>query len=709
MTRSALPDSRDYLLLELYYLYALLQEFLGDSFPAWSFGGVPPPHKSRSPESSASPGADHRSGTGPDASSASASFDPLELKRIQALRTSIHSRTDTTLPLVALRETLYISEVNHLRLLLALAPQIDPRFSDLYRAIFEDHAHHPLEPGFAARLLGMDWPERLTALAEFAPDNPLRVWRIVGVDSHRRMYLDERMVQFALGNHYVDEPLSMLTERSEWDIDSSLASRFLHPLIREIKETSDSRGGVWVHDRDGSVVALIGSLLRISGMNVLHATLEKIAGDEQPGTLLRLWFREALLRGALPVVSIGDVETARKRPELMVHISDLLRQWPGRFVVCAPTSMIPEGMENLGFVSCVIGPLHYAQRAEIWYGCCDEANTRSFKQPPGGLHSVDEDNVERIARTYGYNLATSLRIARHVSSGLRIDPGAFLSALLLDACRGEAGRHVAGLGRMIKARFDKGDIVLPDGTMNQLEELCGMARLQARVSEEWGLGDKLMPVPSVTALFAGPSGTGKTMAAEIIANILDRPLLRVDLAAVVSKYIGDTEKNLERVFRQAEDSCSVLFFDEADALFGKRSEVKEAHDRYANIEISYLLQRMEQYRGVAILASNLRQHLDDAFVRRLTMTILFPFPGEKQRVLIWKRLVPRELPIDPSIDWDAIARRYKISGGNIRNALIAAAFHAAMDGGVVTTESILHGIRREIQKMGKQMTVEQAP
>jgi SpoVK/Ycf46/Vps4 family AAA+-type ATPase len=205
----------------------------------------------------------------------------------------------------------------------------------------------------------------------------------------------------------------------------------------------------------------------------------------------------------------------------------------------------------------------------------------------------------------------------------------------------------------------------------------------------------------VTALFAGPPGTGKTMAAEVVAASLGLDLYRIDLARVVSKYIGETEKNLNAVFSAAEDSNAILLFDEADALFGKRSEVQDAHDRYANIEVAYLLQKMEQYEGAAILATNMRQSLDEAFMRRLSFVIAFPFPDEDSRRRIWQGIWPEQTPLDSRVDLDWLARRFRLSGGNIRNIALAAAYLAAQDGGLVTHDHLLTAVRREYHKMGK--------
>ena len=253
------------------------------------------------------------------------------------------------------------------------------------------------------------------------------------------------------------------------------------------------------------------------------------------------------------------------------------------------------------------------------------------------------------------------------------------------------------------------EIVLPEDSRRQLHELCQQARHRHIVFGDWGFGERLSLGKGLSALFSGPPGTGKTMAAEVIARELDLELYRVDLSQVVSKYIGETEKNLDRVFGAAEATNAILFFDEADALFGKRSEVRDSHDRYANVEISYLLQKMEEYDGVAILASNMRQHLDQAFQRRLAFSVHFPFPDQESRRRIWAGSWPAAAPLADDVDFAVLAQRFKLSGGNIKNAVLAASFLAAADGGRIGQFHLQQAVRRELQKMGKTIVAAEVP
>jgi SpoVK/Ycf46/Vps4 family AAA+-type ATPase len=273
-------------------------------------------------------------------------------------------------------------------------------------------------------------------------------------------------------------------------------------------------------------------------------------------------------------------------------------------------------------------------------------------------------------------------------------------AALWAACREAAGRPLDGLAERVEPRFGWDDIVLPAGIADELQAVAAQVRHRAAVYGRGGFGRRLVRGRGVTALFAGPSGTGKTMAAEIIARDLRLDLCRIDLSGVVSKYIGETEKNLKRLFEAAEGGGAVLFFDEADALFGKRSEVKDSHDRYANIEISYLLQRMEAYSGLAVLATNMKTHLDPAFLRRLRFVIDFPFPDVEQRRGIWARAFPPETETD-GLDLSALAR-LEVAGGNIAVIAVNAAFLAAAEGTPVRMAHLARAARAEFRKLDKE-------
>jgi SpoVK/Ycf46/Vps4 family AAA+-type ATPase len=260
---------------------------------------------------------------------------------------------------------------------------------------------------------------------------------------------------------------------------------------------------------------------------------------------------------------------------------------------------------------------------------------------------------------------------------------------------------LTALARKISPKKTWDNIILPADQLRQLREICNQVKYHHIVGQQWGFDETLSLGKGINVLFSGSSGTGKTMAAEVIANELQLDLYKIDLSQIVSKYIGETEKNLDRVFTAAENANAILLFDEADALFGKRSEVKDAHDRYANLEVAYLLQKMEEYEGVTILTTNLRQNLDEAFTRRIRFIIEFPFPEVDYRLQIWQGIFPKQMPLGEDVDLPLMAQQFKLAGGNIRNIALAAAFLAAEDGESVGMKHLLQATKREFQKMGR--------
>ena len=304
-------------------------------------------------------------------------------------------------------------------------------------------------------------------------------------------------------------------------------------------------------------------------------------------------------------------------------------------------------------------------------------------------------------RFSGGQIRDALSTARNLAHRRDPENGHVTMDDLYAACRLQSNQKLATLARKIAPHFQWDDIVLPADRLRQLREICNSIKYRALVYDEWGFDSKLALGKGLNVLFAGPSGTGKTMAAEIIARKLGLDLYKIDLSTVVSKYIGETEKNLARIFAEAETSNAILFFNEADALFGKRSEVRDSHDRYANIEIAYLLQKMEEYDGVVILATNLSRNIDDAFVRRMHATVEFPFPDEQNRLRIWEHIWPGDTPLQPDLDLGFMAQRSRSQAATFETSRSAAAFFAADDGRRVTMAHLMRAVRREYQKMGK--------
>lgn len=278
---------------------------------------------------------------------------------------------------------------------------------------------------------------------------------------------------------------------------------------------------------------------------------------------------------------------------------------------------------------------------------------------------------------------------------------------LKEACRSLSHGKMSGKAVRVKTQYTFEDLILPEKQKRLLKEACSQVKNRYRVYEEWGFGGKNAYGNGISVVFSGSPGTGKTMAAQVMAGELGLELYKVDLSAVVSKYIGETEKNLNLIFDEGRKNQAVLFFDEADVLFSKRTEVRDSHDKYSNMEAAFLLQKMEEYTGVAILATNYIQNMDEAFKRRLTYMIEFPSPDEKNRMRLWESMVPSALKLDDNVDFEFLAREFELSGSQIKNSLMNAAFLAAETGvNKVGMKHLLRSVEKEMQKSGRKLTTE---
>jgi hypothetical protein len=406
--------------------------------------------------------------------------------------------------------------------------------------------------------------------------------------------------------------------------------------------------------------------------------------------LARLWDREAILSSSALVVAIDDVEGPGAASAVRAATS-LVDDLHG---IVALTAREPVSVVGRATVRMHVARHDVEERRALWRSALGPAASRLNGQLDAVVAQFD-------LGIRGMRAASTEALGR-VADAARDRAGDSLADALWDSCRSQARTRLDDLAQRIEPSASWDDLVLPDPQSRVLLEIALQVRNRIKVYETWGLARKSRRGLGISALFAGPSGTGKTMAAEVLATELRLDLYRIDLAQVVSKYIGETEKNLRRVFDAAEEGGAILLFDEADALFGKRSEVKDSHDRYANIEVSYLLQRMESYRGLAILTTNMKSALDGAFLRRLRFIVQFPFPSQAQRIEIWRRIFPAETPVE-GLDVVALAR-LNVAGGSIRNIAMNAAFLAADEGIPVSMSKLLHAATSEYAKLEKPLT-----
>jgi SpoVK/Ycf46/Vps4 family AAA+-type ATPase len=429
-------------------------------------------------------------------------------------------------------------------------------------------------------------------------------------------------------------------------------------------------------------------LLVVDGERVLHNDAEAFA------TTVRLLAREALFQRAALYWSNFDALLGDDRRPWREALLRMLETRQGVTFLAGEAVWEPaDALHTVSFLRFELPRPVYSERVELWKTVLDDA----IPQAP----DIDLQALANSFRFSGGQIRDAAATAHNLARRRDADHTLVTMADLTAACRLQSNRKLATLAHKVTPHYGWDDIILPPDRVQQLREICDAVKYRARVYDTWGFDRRLSLGKGLSILFAGASGTGKTMAAEVLAGALGLDLYKIDLATVVSKYIGETEKNLAGIFAEAETANAILFFDEADALFGKRSEVRDAHDRYANIEIGYLLQRMETYEGVVILATNLRKNMDDAFVRRLAVIVEFPLPSAEDRRRIWEAVWPPDTPRSPDLDLEVLARRFELSGGNIRNIALAAAFLAAADQGVVTMAHLMHAVRREYQKMGR--------
>ena len=703
-------NNEDYLLLEVYHLHTLINARLNPLREADQLN--------RHNESAWLP--DYPTYSAKDNQTALPCDD---LEKISTRRQAFLQQCDSSIPLIQLQKSLDYNDVDHIRLMLLLAPKLDPRFHQLYKTCSQILPIHPYHPDFASYLLNCSWHDKLSQSNQFTKSNPLRQFRLVVLDkTTQHMKLEERVLSFVLQHNEKCDDYTNYSTTTAVALPEYSINQWLKPIQHALLAQS-ARSGLWLSLRGDDPSLLLAQAakhvdtqllpLSLNSSDIAQYEVELLQQsadallDEHWGKKIDVWLREALLSNAQPALNLNLENADNNKPafrSLLNFISNKLKQYPRSFVISSNQDGIPEAFQQLSLQSVSLEPFNAAMRARLWCSLQNHSGSNTEEQS----HSSDTtQKLATLAQTYNYDFTTSLKLMQQTRTQMQSQKNRPVNQLLTDECINEAQLHVSTLGQLRRSNYTFDDIILPSNTKQQLLELCETTQLQNQVRHHWGLGKKLIPNTTITALFAGSTGTGKSLSAEIVANKLGRPLLRVDLAAIVSKYIGDTEKNIDRIFQEAEDSCSIVFFDEADACFGQRSEVREAHDRYANIQVSYLLQRMESFQGVAILATNLRQHLDSAFIRRITMTVSFPFPSALQRAELWRHLIPEELPREAQLQrpafWDYIGQKYKFSGGNIRNAIVSSAYHAAMHDRPLSYDDIIHGITREYQKMGTQL------
>jgi hypothetical protein len=637
---------------------------------------------------------------------------PLD-EKLAELRAAIDARRAATGPdgprltLPYLAQQFGLSEAEVDMLLVALAPELEPRYDVLYSYLQDDVTRRRPSVNLTLNLICRSEREKLFARRLLSPGAPLLHYQLLHLEEEPQ----DRQGSFARKFLKISPPvLRFLLEEpadsseSGWlvapqpDTSAPEISAASHTAMRGAIE-SILRGGIRQtilrmrgHDTaalDSAAQTLAAAfnrkLLRLDLAQVEAEPARLVAAIRDSGMF------DALLAISAPEPAPGEsaARQARTAQQLWAELGRV--QEPVALLGPAAAFGNPpvESAELHVWPIDIAGP-EFPLRREAWAQCLTAAGV-----------TADADTLADTFHFGGARVRQAVNLA-YATAAIRDPSDPKPTQVDFTA----AGRELStpNLTRFavpIQPRYTLADVILPAGKLAQIRAIGARMRFRRRVLDDWGFGEKLSRGKGNIALFTGQPGTGKTMAAEAIAHELGLNLFQIDLSAVVSKYIGETESNLSSIFREAENTSTLLFFDEADALFSKRTEVKDAHDRYANQEVNYLLQRVEQYEGLVILASNMQKNMDEAFLRRLQSVVDFPMPGELEREMIWRSQFPKGAPRDPDIDLPFLARQIKISGGSIRNIVLSAAFAAAEEGVPIAMRHITAALRLETLKQGK--------
>ena len=579
-----------------------------------------------------------------------------------------------------------LDEIDVELLLIAMAPDVDARFERLYGFLQDDVSRRRASVGLGLELCGLP-SSGAYARSRLAAGAPLVNEYLVLVEEGERPVLTrslrvpDRVTAHLLGSDIPDPVVAALAYQGEQTTPDQAAV-----LVRWMRDSSPSRLA-YIRERPGaSGATLASSAFTEIGRPTLALDLERLRSDDDPAMVAALTAREAGLTGAGVVAGPVEVLFAKGLPAVRAF-----SEMPALIVLVGSRGWDPAWARDVPFI-CEAPVPDALQRAELWRRNLDG-------DTPPGLDLAGTMAQFRLTADQVHRAARAARMEAHARE-VPLD-----EAELKAGARAQNAAGLERLARRIQPAVGFADLVLPPDTMAQLKELLTRARYREQVLDIWKMGGPSARRRGLTALFAGPSGTGKTMAAEVLASELGLDLYTVDLATVVDKYVGETEKNLDRIFAEAERVNGVILFDEADALFGKRSEVSDAHDRYANVEVAYLLQRMELFEGIAILATNLRANLDEAFTRRLDALVDFPEPEEEYRRRLWERSLGTTMPREANLDLNFLGRAFKLSGGAIRNIAVAAAYAAAEEQRAMSMADLIRATQREYLKMGL-LTVE---
>ena len=632
-----------------------------------------------------------------------------------ARRREVSLQEGIYLTLPHLSQMFHLTLFDELCIVICLVPELDRKYEKLYSYLQDDITQNKPTLELILKLLNPMGLEMMTAREGFALRAPLLKYSLLKfTDSEseeslplisRSLKLDNRIVNFLLDSNEMDNRLApvafLLSSRA--DQKQIVLAQEVQNQIKEFVESYLRNPGsnkenllFYFYGPDGSgKLPVVQAVCKELGFPLIIADIKKLLEKELPfEEMILLLCREALLQPATLCFKNFDylfAENNKYKKQL-----DSLLEW---------TKSLSRLTFLLGSQSWKPSGLSYDQFfIDVEFSIPDESIRRNvWSSLQHHFQFAEEIDFGAMASKFRFTpgqIQSALLTAQNLARWRMPRDGRITREDLYNACRSQSTQTLSTLGSKVKSKYTWNDIILPNEQMNQLRDIINQVKYRNIVFGDWGFNTKLSRGKGLNVLFSGPPGTGKTMAAEVIANELKLDLYKIDLSLIVSKYIGETEKNLQRAFDEAQASYAILFFDEADALFGKRSQVKDAHDRYANTEIAFLLQKMEEYDGITILTTNLSNNIDEAYMRRLQFNVVFPLPEEEHRENIWRTIFPDQAPKE-KIDFTFLSRKFKFSGGEIKNIVLTAAFLAAKDSGVIGMRHIIRAIQYELRKVGK--------
>lgn len=643
-------------------------------------------------------------------------YSNSQLEEIEILTNKINNKTVESIKAKKELRLHILSELFQLDpfeidiLLICLAPELDLRYEKLYAYLQNDVTKKRPSVDIVLTLLCPSIEERFSArdkfshtatlinnhLIYFTDDNSMDQVPLLS----RSLKVDERIISFLLELDEIDpkiQNICTLIESDKYFSDIIIPEDEKKRLIELLQYHSHIEVPliIQLHGPYGTGKKLtaeaICTELRLSLLVVDSKALIKDESFE----ILDIIIREARLQHSC--LYLEGFDALFKEEDTGINIKNWilkLDNFPDVIFLSSEETWEPRmAFINHRFISFNMPLPSFTHRKQMW---------RSFLKS----HSIiiDYVDINAIATKFNFSggqIKDTIYTANNIARLRKTDVSGVSVHDLYEGAKARSNKKLGELARKIIILHTWEDIILPAEIKTQLKEIRLYIIHKGTVYSDWKFDKKLSLGKGLNALFSGPSGTGKTMAAQIIAKQAQLDIYKIDLSSVVSKYIGETEKNLSKIFKEAETSNAILFFDEADALFGKRSQVKDAHDRYANIETGYLLQKMEEYEGVVILATNLSKNIDDAFLRRMQFIVEFPFPDKTLRKQIWTGLFPQEAPLSKDINFDFLSEKLKLAGGNIKNIAVASAFYAADSSKRIEMSHIMHAAKREYQKMGK--------